>query len=161
MKLRGAVRLRPLKGDFQDAVVPGRDELTPELSNYVHQRNAGNVLVVNIESVPALERLDEIPEIGDPDAILVGPHDLSSSLGGPERYDSPEFLDAVRSVIARCSARGIGVGVHFWESIERELEWAALGANLIVHSSKKGTDAFFFFREMTIWSIREPRKVSL
>ena len=135
LKLRGAVKLRPLKGDFQDGVLRGRDEMTPELSNYVHQRNAGNVLVVNIESVPALERLDEILEIGGPDAVLVGPHDLSSSLGVPERYDSPEFLDAVRSIIARCSARGIGVGVHFWESIERELEWAALGANLIVHSS--------------------------
>lgn len=28
----------------------------------------------------------------------------------------------------------MGVGVHFWEGMEQEMEWAKMGANLIVHS---------------------------
>lgn len=134
LQLRGAVKLRPLKGLVLDGVLRGRKHLTGEIESYVRERNAGNVLVLNIESVPAIEALDGILAAGDPDAVLVGPHDLSCSLGVPEQYGSAVFLDAVRQIISRCSARGVGVGIHFWEGIERELEWAAMGANLIVHS---------------------------
>ena len=40
-------------------------------------------LVLNIESQPAIDNLDEILKIPDIDAILIGPHDLSCNLGVP------------------------------------------------------------------------------
>lgn len=33
--------------------------------------------IINVESVPAMERLDELLAVLDLDAVLVGPHDLS------------------------------------------------------------------------------------
>src|SRR5262245_12504695 len=65
---------------------------------------------------------------------MVGPHDLSCSLGVPEQYAHPRFEEAIQTIIAKARARNIGVGVHYWWGIEDELRWIKSGANLIVHS---------------------------
>lgn len=70
----------------------------------------------------------------DIDAVQVGPHDLSCSLGVPEQYAHPRFEEAIQTIIAKARARHIGVGVHYWWNIEDELRWVKAGANLIVHS---------------------------
>jgi 4-hydroxy-2-oxoheptanedioate aldolase len=69
------------------------------------------------------------------DAVLIGPHDLSCSLGQPERYDTPEFEAAVTDIFRRARAAGIGAGIHSWMDVAREASWCAAGANFIIHSS--------------------------
>lgn len=131
--LVGAVKKRPLKGDYLTRTLDG-DPLPPELHEYIEARNANHVLLINIESAPAIARLDEILAVEGVDGVQLGPHDLSCSLGVPEQYDHPVFLDAVSDIIQRCRAHSLGVGVHFWAGIEQELMWAQQGANLIMHS---------------------------
>ena len=135
-QLRGAVKLRPLKGDKLQRALKGAP-LEPELAAYLSHHNREHVLVVNIESESALDALDEILAVDGLDAVLVGPHDLSCSLGVPEQYDHPHFTEAVEDIIKRARARGVGAGVHvFYDGgLEQEIAWAALGANLIVHSA--------------------------
>jgi staphyloferrin B biosynthesis citrate synthase len=133
-RLRGAVKLRPLKGQVLEDVLSGKRELDSAVGKYVAERCAENVLLLNIESAPALTRLDEILAVPDIDAVQVGPHDLSCSLGAPEQYAHPRFEEAIQTIIAKARARNIGVGVHYWWGIEDELRWIKSGANLIVHS---------------------------
>jgi 4-hydroxy-2-oxoheptanedioate aldolase len=133
-RLRGAVKLRPLKGQVLEDVLSGRRELGGELGQYVANRCAENVLLINIESAPALAALDEILDVPGVDALQVGPHDLSCNLGVPEQYAHPRFEDAIQTIIAKARARQVGVGVHYWWGIEDELRWVKAGANLIVHS---------------------------
>jgi 4-hydroxy-2-oxoheptanedioate aldolase len=142
--LRGAVKLRPLKGKRRYDFLSGRAELELELSRYLEDYNAENVLVVNIESVPAVEALDEILSVPQLDAVLVGPHDLSTSLGVPEQYDDPEFNRTIRTIIRKAREHNVGAGVHFWAEVDRQLGWAADGANLIMH----GTDMTKFANAM-------------
>lgn len=133
-RLAGAVRHRPLKGALLERIT--HQGIAPEepLRSYVENRCAGNLLLVNIESVPALEALDEILDVPGIDAVQVGPHDLTTSLGVPEQYDHPLFLNAVEKIIRSARARSIGAGVHFWLSVERQIEWMRMGANLTVQS---------------------------
>lgn len=133
--LRGAVKLRPLKGERLQRTLRGDEELDSTTADYLAKRNADNVLIVNIESRAAIERLDEILAVPDVDALLVGPHDLSISLDLPERYDHPAFLEAVGTIIRKAREAKVGVGVHFSEGLEPHLAWAREGANLIIHSS--------------------------
>jgi 2-keto-3-deoxy-L-rhamnonate aldolase RhmA len=133
-QLRGAVKFRPLKGRVLEEALNGERELDAAASQYVHERCAENVLLVNIESTPALAALDGILAVADIDAVLIGPHDLSCSLGVPEQYAHPCFEKAVQTIIAKVRAHGVGVGVHYWWGIEDELRWVKAGANLIVHS---------------------------
>jgi 2-keto-3-deoxy-L-rhamnonate aldolase RhmA len=108
--------------------------LDPAVGQYCAERCAENVLLLNIESAPALGSLDEILATPDIDAVQVGPHDLSCSLGVPEQYAHPRFEEAIQTIIAKARARHIGVGVHYGWGIEDELRWVKAGANLIVHS---------------------------
>lgn len=136
-ELRGAVKLRPLKGERLYNVLEGKEELGDELTDYLGRFNKHNVLIVNIESVAAIEALDEILAEPGLDAVLVGPHDLSINLNVPEQYDHPNFMAAISTIISKARAAGVGAGIHFFTGIEKEIQWAKEGANLIMHSSDK------------------------
>ncbi|MCP5119636.1 MAG: aldolase [bacterium] len=144
-QLRGATKLRPLKGQRLEEALAGK-ALEEPLGEYLAERNAGNVLFLNIESVPAIEALDDILAVEGIDGVLVGPHDLTCSLGIPEQYQHPKFDEAVRTIISKCRARNVGVGVHaFWDSVDQQVAWAEAGANVILHSG----DILLFPRALT------------
>jgi 2-keto-3-deoxy-L-rhamnonate aldolase RhmA len=133
--LVGATRWRPLKGKRLEKVLADPGGIEPELREYLEQRNQDLLLILNIESVPAIEKLGAMLEVLGVDAVLIGPHDLSCSLGIPERYNHPRFEEAVQTIIRQARSRNIGAGVHFWDDIEREIAWAKAGANLVMHSA--------------------------
>jgi len=140
--LRGAVRYRPLKGKRLEGLLDGTEVLEPGLMDYLEDYNRNNLCIVNIESCPAMEALDDILAVPDVDALLIGPHDLSISLGIPEKYSHPHFTKAMETIITKGRAAGAGVGYHFSFGIEQAIAWAHAGANLIIHS----TD-FFLVRD--------------
>lgn len=133
--LVGAVKLRPLKGGRLDEALRNRAALEPAVSAYLDARNADRILTINIESRPALENLDALLAVDGLDAVLVGPHDLSVSLGCPERYDAPEFDVAVRQVLRQARRHGVGAGVFSMLGTRRIIEWSEEGLNFVVHSS--------------------------
>src|SRR5262249_34991777 len=92
-------------------------------------------LILTIESVPALRNLDELLAVPGVDAVLVGPYDLSCSLGIPHEYEHPRFAEAVRTVFQKARAHRVGAGVHYWPGLEQELVWARAGGNLIMHGA--------------------------
>lgn len=135
-QLVGAVKYRPLKGEKLQQLLDDSGSVEPELSAYMQQHNAGNVLVVNIESVPAMKALDEILAVEGLDAVLIGPHDLSCSLGIPEQYNHPRFVAAVEEIIEKARRAGKGSGIHLiFPELDQEVAWIKQGANLIVHSA--------------------------
>src|SRR5690606_34627793 len=97
--LRGATKLRNLKGAQLQAILRGEMQPSAVMTDYLTRFNENNVMIVNIESIPALDALDQILAVPDVDALLIGPHDLSVNLGVPEQYDSREFKEAVSLVI--------------------------------------------------------------
>ncbi|MFN0170735.1 MAG: HpcH/HpaI aldolase family protein [Bryobacteraceae bacterium] len=133
--LVGAVRWRPLKGKRLYDYLEGRAPLEPELIEYLNQRNQDRFLVINIESVPAMRALDEILAVPGIDAVQIGPHDLSCSLGVPEQYHHPKVREALSEICRKTRARGIGYGVHYWLDLQSHIDWAKEGANLIMRSS--------------------------
>jgi 4-hydroxy-2-oxoheptanedioate aldolase len=132
--LRGAVKLRPIKGQILQQLLEGQ-ESEPELNAYLQHGAKDRLLIVNIESVPAIAALDEILAVPGLDAVLIGPHDLSCSLGRPEQYDRPEFLSACETIFRKARAAGIGAGIHYWGTVEEQARFLSLGANMLIHSA--------------------------
>ena len=64
------------------------------------------MLIVQIETVAGLERLDEIAAVEGIDVLWVGQADLTASLGIPGRYDDREFLDALARVADAAERNG-------------------------------------------------------
>ncbi len=133
--LVGAVKLRPLKGERLRAVLQKQDSLGSELEDYLRDWNRENFLMINIESVPAVERLDSILAEPGLDGVIIGPHDLSLSLGLPEHYCDARFEEIVQRIVAAARERGLSVGIHFSQEAEFQIKWAHAGANIIMHSS--------------------------
>jgi len=137
--LVGAVKLRPLKGRRLAEALRDRSTLEPELADYLEKRNGDKILIANIESVPAIENLHDICSVPGLDAVLIGPHDLSCSLGIPEQYTHPRFDEAVRTIFHVAREHRVGAGIHFWLGMEQEITWAKAGGNLVMHSSDLAT----------------------
>ena len=132
--LRGAVKLRPIKGRKLQGLLKG-DAPEPDLAAYVALAAKNKLLVVNIESVPAIEALDEILAVPGLDAVLIGPHDLSCNLGMPEQYAREEFLAACETIFRKTRKAKVGAGIHYWGSAEEQARFLEMGANLLIHSA--------------------------
>jgi len=133
--LRGAVKLRPLKGKQLEDILNGDLLPEPHVAEYLAKWNAGRLLVLNIESQTAIDNLDGILGVPDIDALLVGSHDMSINLGVPEQYDHPKFIDAIQIIIDKARARNVGVGVHSWITTNHTKRWIDMGANFIMFGS--------------------------
>ncbi len=133
--LVGAVKYRPLKGEKLEAMLNGKVKPSAELKTFLDQFNHGNLCIANIESVPAVERLDELLSIDGLDGVFIGPHDLSISMGIPEQYDHPDFIKAVKIIIQKARKYTLGVGIHFSLEPQRQIDWMKEGVNIVIHSS--------------------------
>lgn len=135
LQMVGVARLRPLKGKRLAEALSNPQTLERSLQEYVNRKNADTILILNIESVPAIERLHEILSVPGIDAVLIGPHDLTCSLGIPEEYGHPRFDDAVRTIYRISRKHQVGAGIHYWIGTSQEIEWCRAGGNLIMHSN--------------------------
>ena len=136
MRALGAViKNRPLKGKKLADIASGAEIPEPVLDAYIKGRNTEHILIANIESVEAMDKLNEIMSVPSVDGAIIGPHDLSTSLDVPEDYQNPKFDEAVRKVFRIARANGKGAGIHYSYSIDQEIAWAKEGANIMLHSA--------------------------
>ncbi len=99
--------------------------------------NANMLVVLQIETRTALERIDDLLAVKDIDAVLIGPGDLSISLGVPGQFDHPEFVAAVETIRDRCERAGIAPGIHM-RSLELAKQWTGRGLRLFSCNSDIG-----------------------
>lgn len=107
----------------------------------IERANAETMLVVQVESRKGVEAIDEIAAVPGVDVVLIGPQDLSISLGVPGQSSHPDFVAAVSRVIEACQRHGIAAG-----QVEREASalqrWHELGARFLCCN----TDANMLFQ---------------
>jgi len=73
--------------------------------------NEGILAVVQVESVTALENLDEIAALDGVDALFIGPADLSEALGVAGQLEHPVFQDALDKVVAAATRNDVAAGI--------------------------------------------------
>ena len=130
-------RWHPMKGEYLMRAV--RENKFPSSSSkkYLKDRHKGTFVILGIESEPAYNNLDAILDAGKPDGIFIGPNDMSTSLGVPNEYDNPVYLDVGADIIRRCEERGIPVMVH-QQNIQDSATAIELGARFVLHSTDTG-----------------------
>ncbi len=94
-------------------------------------------LIAQVEGKTGLKNLPEILEVPGIDVIFLGVYDLSQSLGFTGQVERPEVLEALKQVVAQCSAKGIPVGT-FVESIETARRYRELGVNYLCYAVDVG-----------------------
>ncbi len=75
--------------------------------------NNETLTVLQIESKEGLASVEEIASVPQVDALMIGPYDLSISLGIAEEFENPVFWKAVERVIKACEVARIAAGIQF------------------------------------------------
>ena len=130
----GAAKWRPLKGELLRKAVDSGEFPSQATKEYLEARNRNNVCIVGIESVPAIENLENILKVEGIDAIFVGPNDLSITLGIPDQYDHPDYEAALREIISKCQAAGVPTLMHH-QTVPLTIKWLQEGARFVLYSS--------------------------
>ena len=97
--------------------------------------NAESVVIVQIEHIDAVENLENILSVQGVDAFLVGPYDLSGSLGIPGQFNHPDMEQALTRIQEVSSTLGAVSGIHVISpSPEQVMEQFNRGYRLIAYS---------------------------
>jgi len=78
---------------------------------YVAKANAETVVVVQAEHIDAVNNIEAIVQVPGVDAVLVGPYDLSASLGYLGEVSHPDVVAAIERVTQACRAAQIPLGI--------------------------------------------------
>jgi 2-keto-3-deoxy-L-rhamnonate aldolase RhmA len=89
--------------------------------SYIKDSNAKSIVVVQIEHNDALVNLDAILDVRGIDAIIIGPYDLSGSMGIPGKFDEPLFSARVTEIIEKVNKSSVALGIHIVHPAERDL----------------------------------------
>lgn len=122
------------------------DYCREDLFTYIDEHADRLCRFVQVEHVDAVRNLDEILEVPYLDGVIVGPCDLSGSIGRLNDVYHTEVLALIDETIAKCKAKGMPVGiavgadtseqVKFWldrgfQFISSGSDMAELGAALV------------------------------
>lgn len=114
-----------------------------EFDLYVRESVRNTLVVAQIEHIEAVHNLGEILAAKSLDAIMIGPYDLSSSMGLTAQFEHPEFVETLRSIREKAKDAGVPVGLHIvlpdGEILKEKIE---AGYQFIAY----GTDAVFLWQ---------------
>lgn len=70
------------------------------------------LLIAMIEHIRAVENLDAILKVDGLDAIMIGPYDLSASMGMTAQFDHPDFCAVMERIRVLAGDKEIPAGIH-------------------------------------------------
>ena len=78
---------------------------------YVDTANESIAVIVQAEHADAVENIEAIVSVPGIDGVLVGPYDLSASLGRLGQVDHPDVTGAIEHVTRACREAGVRLGI--------------------------------------------------
>jgi 2-keto-3-deoxy-L-rhamnonate aldolase RhmA len=134
-RLAAAAVYRPLKGKALEQVIAGGAWPSDKTRQYVTEvKCRDTVFVPMIESVLAVQNLDEICSIPGVHAVFVGPNDLTVNMGIPNEYDHPDLLATLKKIIDTADRRHVAAGCWFGKR-EQAARTIRQGARFVVYSN--------------------------
>ncbi len=97
-----------------------------EFSSYLENANQQTVIVLQAETEAVLDHIEDISAIDAIDAILIGPYDLSASLG---HNCNPSVQNAFEGVKQACSSHNTQLGI-FGVCADNVAPYKAMGFTL-------------------------------
>lgn len=83
-----------------------------EFEKYKRWVNKESIVVTQIEHITAIKNIEDILTAEGVDGSIIGPYDLSASMGYPGDFDRKEVKEAIEKYINACKKLGKPAGFH-------------------------------------------------
>ena len=111
-----------------------------DFDEYITTWNEISTFMIQVESIEAVNNIEELLAFDEIDAIMVGPYDISGSLGVPGQLNHPKVLEASKKVIDACEKYGKSCGTQLNDPNPENIQalfdlgytYAILGSDLFV-----------------------------
>ncbi|BDW85746.1 HpcH/HpaI aldolase family protein [Roseicyclus marinus] len=114
-----------------------------DFDRYITEWNDSSTLVLQIESIQAVENIDALLAFPEVDGVMVGPYDISGSLGVPGQTNHPKVREAGRLVIEAAQRAGKSCCTQIADvSVERVRDAFDQGFTFVI----LGSDLFILWK---------------
>jgi len=107
-----------------------------DFNSYIEDWNESSIFISQIESVSGLTNIESILLNPNLDGVMIGPYDLSGSLGVPGQISHQKMIEAERVILEACKSANKSCGTQLSEftseNVERAIE---RGYTFIIASS--------------------------
>ena len=111
-----------------------------EFNNYITNWNDESTLIIQVESIEAVNNIDNLLSFDQIDGVMIGPYDISGSLGVPGDTNHPKVIEASKKVINSCKKYGKSCGTQLNDPNPKNIQslfdlgytYAILGSDLFV-----------------------------
>ena len=83
-----------------------------QLQEVTENDHLQSFICVQIEHIDALSNIDEILSVEGIDAVMIGPYDLSASMGITGQFEYPDMITAKEKILQACRKHSIVAGIH-------------------------------------------------
>ena len=109
------------------------------LEEYRKWNQEESIVIVQIEHFRAVENMESIMAVDGVDGFMIGPYDLSGSLGCPGDFDDPAFRETFNEICRKSKSNGYLMGQHivkpnqhgFRDAIDMGFRFLALGVDFL------------------------------
>lgn len=81
-----------------------------------------SLVVAQIEHIDAVNNLEAIVKVEGLDAIMIGPYDLSASLGITGEFENKKYQDVLTKILEVCAKHKMPCGIHVVQPDTKMLE---------------------------------------
>lgn len=106
-------------------------------AHYVKTSNQQLGVIVQLETVQAMEQLEKVASVDGVDALFIGPDDLAASMGHAGNPTHPAVMELMLQALQRCKALGKPVGT-LGATPEVVAQYRAAGFDYLAVSSDLG-----------------------
>lgn len=111
-----------------------------DFDEYINNWNETSTFLLQIESIAGVENIEELLSFDEVDGVMIGPLDISGSLGVPGQTNHPLVIEASKKVITACERFGKSCGTQVADANPNSVEalfelgynFAILGSDLFV-----------------------------
>jgi 2-keto-3-deoxy-L-rhamnonate aldolase RhmA len=82
-----------------------------DFQQYIDGANDNVIVMLQIEHIDAVNNIESIVRVPGVDALMIGPYDLSGTMGKLGRVNDPEVEQAMETVRKACAAAGMKLAI--------------------------------------------------
>ena len=80
------------------------------------------LVIAQIENINAVNKIEDILKVNGLDAIILGPYDLSASMGINGDFKNDKYIKAINKVLNACKKLNVPSGIHVINPDQNELK---------------------------------------